>query len=68
MPVRRLAASYVVLSLVVAACTGPNGATDGDGSPAGSRTLAPIPAGLEQLDHLIFIVMENRSFDHYFGT
>lgn len=24
--------------------------------------------GLNKLDHLIFIVMENRSFDHYFGT
>ena len=25
-------------------------------------------AGIENLDHLIFIVQENRSFDHYFGT
>jgi phospholipase C len=25
-------------------------------------------AGIFNLDHLIFIVMENRSFDHYFGT
>ncbi len=25
-------------------------------------------AGLRSLDHLIFVVMENRSFDHYFGT
>src|SRR5262249_44150089 len=24
--------------------------------------------GLAKLDHLIFIVQENRSFDHYFGT
>jgi len=24
--------------------------------------------GIELLDHLIFIVQENRSFDHYFGT
>jgi phospholipase C len=27
-----------------------------------------IPPGMEKLDHLIFIVQENRSFDHYFGT
>src|SRR3989304_6313120 len=26
------------------------------------------PDGLFKLDHLIFIVQENRSFDHYFGT
>jgi phospholipase C len=25
-------------------------------------------AGLHKLKHLIFIVQENRSFDHYFGT
>ena len=25
-------------------------------------------AGIMNLDHLIFIVQENRSFDHYFGT
>lgn len=24
--------------------------------------------GLDKLDHLIFVVQENRSFDHYFGT
>jgi phospholipase C len=38
---------------------------------------APIPdptrpidpkAGIMNLDHLIFVVQENRSFDHYFGT
>ena len=26
------------------------------------------PGGIFKLDHLIFIVQENRSFDHYFGT
>lgn len=29
---------------------------------------ARIPAGLDKIEHLIFIVQENRSFDHYFGT
>jgi phospholipase C len=33
-------------------------------APAGSKALgAPSP-----LQHIIFIVQENRSFDHYFGT
>jgi phospholipase C len=32
-------------------------------------TLAVDPGkGIENLNHLVFIVMENRSFDHYFGT
>jgi phospholipase C len=33
----------------------------------GSGVLGPS-SGLRKLDHLIFIVQENRSFDHYFGT
>ena len=44
--------------------------------PAASRPLQPAPEGraidpalgIFNLDHLIFIVQENRSFDHYFGT
>src|SRR5688572_10800832 len=34
-----------------------------------ARAQVRVPAsGLRKLDHLIFIVQENRSFDHYFGT
>ncbi|MDP9184684.1 MAG: phospholipase [Actinomycetota bacterium] len=29
---------------------------------------SPPAKGIFKLDHLIFIVQENRSFDHYFGT
>ena len=32
-----------------------------------SRPFDPA-AGIMNLDHLVFIVLENRSFDHYFGT
>ena len=35
--------------------------------PDRSRPFDP-EAGIFNLDHLIFIVQENRSFDHYFGT
>ncbi|MBI3849504.1 MAG: alkaline phosphatase family protein [Verrucomicrobia bacterium] len=31
------------------------------------RTFSP-PPGLEKIEHFVFIVQENRSFDHYFGT
>jgi phospholipase C len=42
-------------------------------TPTGSDTVVPglgpdAPPGLEKIEHLIFIVQENRSFDHYFGT
>ena len=33
-----------------------------------SAARAATPSGIFKLDHLIFIVQENRSFDHYFGT
>ena len=38
-------------------------ASEGDPAAAG-----PGAEGIFKLDHLIFIVQENRSFDHYFGT
>jgi phospholipase C len=52
------------------------------GQPPSARTSAPgtspvataLPVeidpdlGIQNLDHLVFVVMENRSFDHYFGT
>jgi phospholipase C len=37
------------------------------GRPA-ATTSSEQPHGIRTLDHLIFIVQENRSFDHYFGT
>jgi len=36
-------------------------------SGVGGATTAAV-AGIDTLQHLIFIVQENRSFDHYFGS
>jgi phospholipase C len=69
----RTAAGAVAVWLVVAACTstsappvpstaGPTALSTSPSSPT------PIPDGLSKIDHLIFVVQENRSFDHYFGT
>jgi phospholipase C len=68
--VRRTGA-LAVAALVAAACSGgadPGPSTAGlaETSPAASPSRAA--PGIETLDHLIFIVQENRSFDHYFGT
>ncbi len=76
----RATALAAVLLLVSAACTGEGAvastATNTTGASGSSVSSASAPsAPLTRLDrakthlkHLIFIVQENRSFDHYFGT
>ena len=59
-PVRPLLA-IAAIAVVAAACTQAVTASQ----PAAPAAAAP---GLTSLKHLIFIVQENRSFDHYFGT
>ncbi|MEX1046610.1 MAG: alkaline phosphatase family protein [Actinomycetota bacterium] len=55
---RRLLLVCVVTIVFAAACT------SSDSTPA----VTADKRGIFKLDHLIFVVMENRSFDHYFGT
>jgi phospholipase C len=40
------------------------------GNRARTQTAPPpaAPPGLEKIQHFVFIMQENRSFDHYFGT
>ena len=75
--VRRAAtatAMSVVLALAVlgmAGCVGPVRATSSSSSSnGGTRSGSPVvaPPGLKKIDHFVFIIQENRSFDHYFGT
>jgi phospholipase C len=65
-----------VLLALAAACVGtgtpppdqnPSSASSESADPTQGQ-LADPEAGIMNLDHLIFIVQENRSFDHYFGT
>ena len=63
-----------VAALVAVACTSqPNPPTGSASASSGSTPatvpdVTPEPHGIHHLQHLIFIVQENRSFDHYFGT
>jgi phospholipase C len=34
----------------------------------GGGKVPPMQPGLEKIDHFVFIIQENRSFDSYFGT
>jgi phospholipase C len=48
---------------------GGNGNPDPRGNPNGNPTGSPGPTnGENPIEHVIFLVKENRSFDHYFGT
>jgi len=67
-----------LFAVVAAACTGgglstavTSSGSSGTASPSsGASTGSPQPGlqGFENIQHLVFIVQENRSFDQYFGT
>src|SRR5260370_25710190 len=40
----------------------------GGRAPTQTTPPPPAPPGLEKIQHFVFIMQENRSFDHYFGT
>ncbi|HEY3264550.1 MAG TPA: alkaline phosphatase family protein [Actinomycetota bacterium] len=63
--------SSVLLSLAIAAaaaCTPVATRQQVTASPSTSGGKTRLDVARERIDHLIFIVQENRSFDHYFGT
>jgi phospholipase C len=37
-------------------------------APGSAADAPPLPAGIRKIRHVIVIMQENRSFDHYFGT
>ncbi|MEO8293513.1 MAG: alkaline phosphatase family protein [Actinomycetota bacterium] len=71
---RSLLAATSTFVLIAAACTagGPSPASpvpsDTASPSAGPSSTPPGLKGFENIQHVIFIVQENRSFDHYFGT
>src|SRR6266508_1728784 len=62
-------AMLLVLAVLAAACTRSDAATEApvDSSSASASGSSSLQ-GFDNLQHLIFVVQENRSFDHYFGT
>ncbi len=49
---------------LLAAC----GGSPGTSTVAKSTAAAPAGSDLGAVEHVIFLMMENRSFDHYYGT
>ena len=74
--VPNIAAIALTVALVSAACSDAGPRTAPTQRPPASTAvgeLSPSPSGkpakgIDKIGHMIFIVMENRSFDHYFGT
>ncbi|MFM8944267.1 MAG: phospholipase C [Actinomycetota bacterium] len=69
---RRLFVALVAITLLGGVwLVWPGGGGDGGGRPvlpsaSGSPTV--LPSGESPIEHVVFIVKENRSFNHYFGT
>ncbi len=55
---RRVALAMWVL-VVAMACGGPN--------QSSTATPTPPEVGIHKIQHVVVIMQENRSFDHYFG-
>ena len=61
-----LASALGGLTALLAACGSPSGQA---GRPAGDPPRSyTVPAGIHKIKHVIIVMQENRSFDHYFGT
>src|SRR5438445_184662 len=76
-PPNGAAAALVYVPHTTAAVTINEGAAPSLGvalAPTGTRTASPAgtkpkpAAGIHKIKHVIVIMQENRSFDHYFGT
>jgi len=70
------AGAFLTVVLIASACSGGSGGSVATGSTTPTRPPSPSPTeqltklqqAQDHIKHLIFIVQENRSFDHYFGT
>ncbi|MCU1454676.1 MAG: phospholipase phosphocholine-specific [Acidimicrobiales bacterium] len=66
-----LGGSAVIAAGALGACSGGDGRTAtgaGTSGPAPSTRSSPPRARLTDVDHVVILMQENRSFDHYFGA
>jgi len=75
-PAKIVVLVYVVIFTALASYSDPTPRAESN-RPAPNQTTSPgpigdvplmIPSGLKKIEHFIFIMQENRSFDSYFGT
>jgi phospholipase C len=66
--VRRRGFSAIILVTVVSTALFCTGCSNPDGLHSALHTPTVKGAGLEKIQHVVFIIKENRSFDSYFGA
>jgi phospholipase C len=54
--------AYTIFTVVVAGCGGVSGSKSKN-----PGTVGPQPEGITAVNHVVVLIQENRSFDHYFG-
>lgn len=57
----------VVLALLAVGCGGGSGKTNQGTTGPTPTPSGPPPAGIAAVNHVVIVMQENRSFDHYFG-
>ena len=67
MPRRILLVAALLTVAVLVAASARSSPPGTQGSDRNEFGVDPA-AGIENIDHMIFVVQENRSYDHYFGT
>jgi phospholipase C len=58
----------ICVALALATGCSQSGSSSDAGSDAGTDAGTDAGPGLEKIKHIVIIMQENRSFDHYFGT
>ena len=64
----RLSILTIVLMIVCSGLLGSSTLVRSPGGRARASTRIDSAAGIEKIQHIVFIIKENRSFDNYFGT
>ncbi len=55
------------LAMLLIGCGGTSGSSGGSPTPTPGQPAGPPPAGITAVNHVVILIQENRSFDHYFG-